>query len=75
LLGSIRFYQACISPVMPSVCRFHPSCSAYAFEAVQTWGAWKGGRLALARLVRCQPWSKKFGYDPVPEKQELGVRD
>jgi putative membrane protein insertion efficiency factor len=72
LLGSIRFYQACISPVVPSACRFHPSCSAYAFEAIETWGVWKGSGLAVARLLRCQPFSKRFGYDPVPEKQGVG---
>ena len=49
ILGLIRFYQACISPVMPSACRFHPSCSAYAYEAVEKWGVWRGGRLALGR--------------------------
>ena len=70
-LGTIRFYQACISPLMPLACRFQPSCSAYAFEAVDRWGAFKGGRLALGRLLRCRPWGS-FGYDPVPEKQDLG---
>lgn len=74
ILLMIRFYQACISPVMPLACRFHPSCSAYAFEAVEKWGAWKGGRLALGRLLRCRPWGR-FGYDPVPEKQGLGAKD
>jgi uncharacterized protein len=72
ILGLIRFYQACLSPAMPSACRFHPSCSAYAFEAVEKWGVMKGGRLALGRLLRCRPWSGSFGYDPVPEKE--GVR-
>ena len=71
ILGLIRFYQACISPVMPSACRFHPSCSAYAFEAVEKWGVWRGGRLALGRLLRCRPWSSSYGYDPVPEKGEV----
>ncbi|HXW14910.1 MAG TPA: membrane protein insertion efficiency factor YidD [Terriglobia bacterium] len=69
ILGLIRFYQACISPVMPSACRFYPSCSAYAFEAVEKWGAWRGGRLALGRLLRCRPWSSGYGYDPVPERR------
>ena len=71
-LASIRFYQACLSPVMPSACRFHPSCSAYAFEAVEKWGVMKGGRLALGRLLRCRPWSASFGYDPVPEIEGTG---
>ena len=69
ILGLIRFYQACISPAMPSACRFHPSCSAYAYEAVEKWGVWRGGRLALGRLLRCRPWSSSYGYDPVPEKK------
>jgi len=70
-LGMIRFYQACFSPALPSNCRFHPSCSAYAFEAVEKWGVWRGGRLAIGRLLRCRPWGS-YGYDPVPEKQDLG---
>ena len=68
VLSLIRFYQACLSPVMPSACRFHPSCSAYAYEAVEQWGVCRGGRLALARLLRCHPWSGSYGYDPVPER-------
>jgi uncharacterized protein len=68
ILGLIRFYQACLSPMMPIACRFQPSCSAYAYEAVKKWGAWTGGRLAVRRLLRCRPWSGRFGYDPVPEK-------
>ena len=75
ILGLIRFYQSCLSPVMPSACRFHPSCSAYAFEAVEKWGVMKGGRLALGRLLRCRPWSGSFGYDPVPERQVTGYRE
>jgi uncharacterized protein len=73
VLGAIRFYQACLSPVLPSACRHYPSCSAYAFEAVEKWGVWKGGRLALGRLLRCRPWGS-YGYDPVPERQVPGVR-
>lgn len=65
LLGSIRFYQVCLSPVIPSSCRYYPSCSAYAYDAVAKWGAWKGTRLAVRRLVNCRPWGG-HGYDPVP---------
>ena len=72
-LGLIRFYQACFSPVLPSACRHYPSCSAYAYEAVEKWGVWRGGRLALGRLFRCRPWGS-FGYDPVPERQVTGNR-
>ncbi len=69
-LLAIRFYQACISPVLPLACRFQPSCSAYAYEAIEKLGIWRGARLALARLLRCHPWGN-FGYDPVPEKKEM----
>jgi len=72
-LGLIRFYQACISPVLPSTCRYYPSCSAYAIEAVERWGVRKGARLTFERLLRCRPWGS-YGYDPVPEKQDLGFR-
>lgn len=65
VLGLIRFYQACLSPAMPSACRFYPSCSAYAYEAVEKWGVWRGVRLALGRLLRCRPWGA-YGCDPVP---------
>ena len=62
----IRFYQRCISPMCPGKCRFYPSCSAYACEAIQKYGAWKGGWLALKRLLRCHPFYKGNWFDPVP---------
>ncbi len=65
LLGLIRFYQVCLSPTIPSSCRFYPSCSAYAYEAVAKWGPWRGTRLAMRRLLSCRPWGG-HGYDPVP---------
>ena len=61
----IRIYQYCISPVLPPACRFTPTCSAYAVEAVMTHGVLRGGWLALKRLARCHPWGGS-GYDPVP---------
>jgi len=64
-LALIKFYQACLSPAFPSACRFYPSCSAYAYEAVERWGVWRGVRLALGRLVRCRPFGS-HGIDPVP---------
>lgn len=64
-LGLVRFYQACLSPLLPSSCRFYPSCSAYAQEAVEKWGTGKGIRLTLGRLLRCRPYGG-HGYDPVP---------
>ena len=65
LLWLIRGYQATISRVIPPVCRFQPTCSAYAYEAIETHGAFRGGWLAVRRLARCQPWGGS-GFDPVP---------
>ncbi|WP_243547369.1 membrane protein insertion efficiency factor YidD [Pseudodesulfovibrio tunisiensis] len=66
-LALIWFYQKLISPLLPPSCRFVPSCSEYARQAIIRHGAIKGGLLALWRLLRCQPLCKG-GYDPVPEK-------
>lgn len=63
----VRGYRYGISPLLPPSCRFHPSCSAYAEEAIGRYGAAKGGWLAARRLCRCGPWSRG-GYDPVPER-------
>ncbi len=60
----IRFYQKHISPLKKPCCRFIPTCSAYAIEAVEKYGAIKGGAMALWRIMRCNPFSKG-GYDPV----------
>lgn len=65
LLGLIRLYQATLSKVLPPACRFVPSCSHYAYEAVDKYGAIKGGWLAIKRVVRCNP-RNPGGYDPVP---------
>ncbi len=65
LLALIRFYQKAISPYRPPCCRFYPTCSAYAMEAIATHGAIRGGLLALRRVLRCNPLFKG-GYDPVP---------
>lgn len=61
----IRFYQVAISPWTPASCRFHPTCSAYALEALRGYGVLRGGWLALRRIGRCHPWGDS-GYDPVP---------
>ena len=62
----IRFYQNAVSPWFPARCRFRPTCSAYAYEAVSKYGALKGGWLALKRLLRCHPFYKGDYFDPVP---------
>jgi putative membrane protein insertion efficiency factor len=65
LRGGVRAYQWCVRPVLPHACRFHPSCSDYADEALARHGAWRGVWLTLRRLCRCGPWHHG-GYDPVP---------
>lgn len=64
----IRVYQAAISPLLPSACRYSPTCSQYTLEALKTHGLIKGGWLGIKRIVSCNPWGGK-GYDPVPQKQ------
>lgn len=61
----ILFYKACISPLTPPSCRFTPSCSQYALEAIKKHGPFKGLWLAVKRICRCHPWGG-CGYDPVP---------
>ncbi len=65
LLAAIRFYRRNISPLRKPCCRYIPTCSEYALEAVEKYGAWKGSWLALRRFLRCHPVSRG-GYDPVP---------
>ena len=65
VLGLIRLYQATLSPFVPGGCRFHPSCSRFAYEAIQVHGLRRGGLLALRRLLRCHPLHPG-GFDPVP---------
>ena len=66
LLFLIRFYRRNISPAKPPCCRFIPTCSAYAYEAIQKYGSLKGGWLTIRRLLRCNPFYKGDPYDPVP---------
>ncbi len=68
-IGLIKFYQKGVSPTKPPCCRFTPTCSAYAIEALETHGAFKGGLLTIWRVLRCNPFCKG-GYDPVPLKKE-----
>ncbi|MGJ4850868.1 membrane protein insertion efficiency factor YidD [Bacillota bacterium Meth-B3] len=65
MLAAIRFYRRSISPGLPPACRFFPTCSEYALEAIERYGAFKGGWMAFWRILRCNPFSKG-GYDPVP---------
>ena len=69
LLGLIRAYQLVLSPLLGSNCRYQPTCSEYAREAIARYGALRGGALALRRIGRCHPWGGA-GYDPVPDRRE-----
>jgi len=66
LVSIIRFYQIVLSPLLGSNCRFHPTCSAYAVEALSSHGSTRGLWLAVRRLGKCHPWNEG-GYDPVPQ--------
>jgi putative membrane protein insertion efficiency factor len=65
-LWLIRFYQKHISPLSPPRCRYYPTCSAYAYQAIKKYGAIKGGWLAIKRFLRCHPFTRRDPYDPVP---------
>lgn len=69
----IRFYRRFISPNKPGCCRFTPTCSAYALEALREWGAIRGSALAVWRILRCNPFGK-YGYDPVPVNKHKRAR-
>jgi putative membrane protein insertion efficiency factor len=73
LVGPLRFYQRWISPALPPSCRFYPTCSAYAIEALQVHGPLRGAWLALRRLLRCHPWHPG-GIDPVPPRRPRPAR-
>ena len=68
-ISIIRFYQVVISPIKPPSCRFYPTCSHYGLEAVNRFGALKGGWLTVKRILKCHPFHPG-GIDPVPEKKE-----
>ena len=65
----MKFYKGVISPILPSTCRFDPTCSTYMIDAVKEWGAIKGTWLGLKRIGRCNPWGG-HGFDPVPRKNK-----
>ncbi|HOJ12902.1 MAG TPA: membrane protein insertion efficiency factor YidD [Deltaproteobacteria bacterium] len=71
LIALIRIYQAIVSPMLGPACRFHPSCSAYAIEAIDTHGPLRGTILAAWRILRCNPFCKG-GFDPVPGTKTPG---
>ena len=70
LKSIIKLYQKAISPLMPPSCRFHPTCSNYGLEAIETHGALKGSWLAIRRISKCHPFHEG-GYDPVPDKKDM----
>ena len=70
-VAMLRSYQRYVSPLLPAACRFYPTCSEYAMQAVETHGLLKGTGMSLWRLARCQPFSKG-GYDPVPPRRRPG---
>jgi putative membrane protein insertion efficiency factor len=69
LIFLIRIYQWVISPLFPPSCRFNPTCSSYAIESIANFGIFKGGLLAIKRIVKCHPWGGQ-GHDPVPKKEK-----
>jgi len=69
-LFALSLYKAYLSSLFAGTCRYEPTCSCYAYQAIERFGVLRGGWLGLRRLMRCHPLSRTFGYDPVPEKWE-----
>jgi len=72
-LTTLSFYKVYLSMLFAGSCRFEPTCSIYAYEAIERFGLARGSWLALKRLLRCHPLSRKFGYDPVPDTASHNV--
>lgn len=70
-LAALRIYKVYLSVLFAGSCRFEPTCSVYTYQAIERFGVWRGSWMGLKRLLRCHPLSRKFGYDPVPEKMEM----
>ena len=70
MIGGVRWYQQHISANTPPCCKYYPTCSNYAIEALERYGAFKGGVLAVLRLLRCRPWSRG-GIDDVPQRYSI----
>jgi uncharacterized protein len=70
-LGALRIYKVYLSVLFAGSCRFEPTCSMYAYGAIERFGVIRGSWMGLKRLLQCHPLSRKFGYDPVPEKMEV----
>lgn len=71
VISGIQIYRHMISPMRPASCRFMPTCSQYAVDAVSEYGVFRGGWLAMRRLLRCGPWHSG-GWDPIPERADAG---
>jgi len=71
VIGTLRAYKRFVSPLLPPACRYQPTCSEYAAEAVELHGVLRGGWLALRRLLRCHPFTRG-GFDPVPPRRDPG---
>jgi len=69
-LAALRIYKVYLSVLFAGSCRFEPTCSMYMYEAIERFGVMRGSWMGIKRLLRCQPLSRKFGYDPVPEKMD-----
>ena len=72
MIALIKLYRYAVSPYLAPSCRYTPTCSSYAIEAVQRFGVFRGSWLAIRRISRCHPWHEA-GYDPVPENRDLGL--